>query len=150
MAAAKPQLNKAGPGSALTLLAAARLAACGGAGTSAEPRQPAPDRRAALPAQDARYVHRTFHRVSRFCAPGTIDPRRVAATTTGFVELHRHYPASRYRMRIDDEWGTMLSAILVLRDDELSRCSPRQAARIDPVLPEKVRRTLSPLPAPSR
>ena len=148
MAAAKPQLNKGAYGSALALLAVATLAACGGAGKPAEPRQPAPDRRAALPAQDARYVHRTFHRLRRFCAPGRLERRRVAATTTRFLEFYRRYPADRYRMKIDDEWGNMLSAILVLRD-ELSRCSPRAAARIDPVLPEKVRRALRPLPAPS-
>lgn len=80
---------------------------------------------------------------------GRIDPPRVAATTTRFLALYRRYPADRYRMKIDDEWGSMLSAILVLRD-ELSRCSPHQASRVDTVLPEKVRRALRPLPAPSR
>lgn len=52
-------------------------------------------------------------------------------------------------MRIDDERGTMLSAILVVRL-ELSRCSPRHAARIDAVLPSKVRAGLAPLPVPTR
>lgn len=47
-------------------------------------------------------------------------------------------------MKIDDERGTMLSAILVIRY-ELSKCSPRHAAEIDPVLPAKVRAGLTPL-----
>ena len=99
--------------------------------------------------QDVRYVHRTFHRLRRSCAPVRSDPRRVTGTTTRFLDLYRRYPADRYRMKIDDEWGDMLSAILVLRD-ELSTCAPRQAARIDRVLPEQVRRALRPLAARSR
>lgn len=145
MAAAKPRLTRARPGSALALLAAATVAACGGADAPAEPPERTPDRRAALPAEDVRYVHETFHRLPRFCAPGRSDPRRAAAATTRFLELYRRYPADRYRMKIDDESGNMLSAILVLRD-ELSRCSPRPAARIDTILPEQARRALGPLP----
>ena len=142
MATAKPHLIR---GAALPPLVVA-LAACGGGAPSAQPAATQPDRRAALPAQDALYVHRTFHRLPRFCGPGRADRRRLDATTTRFIELFRRYPAERYAFRIDDESGTTLSAILVLRD-ELSRCSPRHAARIDPVLPATIRRALRPLPS---
>lgn len=90
-------------------------------------------------------MHRTFHRLPGFCGRGRTDRGRIDTATTRFLELYRRYPAERFRMRIDDESGTMLSAILVLRD-ELSRCSPRNAARIDPILPPRVRDALRPLP----
>ncbi len=98
-----------------------------------------------MPADAERYVHETFHRLARSCGRGRADRRRLDATTERFIELYRRYPADRFRMRIDDESGTMLSAILVLRD-ELARCSPRHAAKIDPVVPPRVRRALRPLP----
>lgn len=98
-----------------------------------------------MPAADVRFVHQTFHRLPRFCRPARADRQRLSAVTARFVQLYRRYPADRYGMQIDDEAGTMLSAILVLRD-ELSRCSPPHAARIDPVLPAEVRRALRPLP----
>ena len=144
MAAAKPQLSPLAARSAVTLVAMA-AAACG-AGTSAEAPRPPAERRAALPPEVARYVHGTFHRFPRFCARGRTDRGRLDEVTGRFVELYRRYPSDRFEMTIDGESGTMLSAILVLRD-ELSRCSPGHAARIDPALPPRIRRALRPLPA---
>lgn len=89
-------------------------------------------------------MHETFHRLPRSCARGRADRQRLDVTTAKFIELYRRYPADRFQMTIDDESGTMFSAILVLRD-ELSRCSPRHAALIDPILPARVRRALRPL-----
>ena len=140
MAAAKPQLTRA----ALAAAAVAVVAACGEEARG--PSHPPAERRVAMPADAERYVHRTFHRLPRSCARGRADRRRLDATTARFVELYRRYPADRFGMRIDDESGTMLSATLVLRK-ELARCSPRHAARIDPVLPPRLRRALRPLGA---
>lgn len=147
MAAAKPQLTRAAALATITVAISALSTACGDADSPATPAPPAADQRA-VPADAARFVHQTFHRLPEFCRRGRTDSGRLDATTARFTELYRRYPADRYRMKIDDESGTMLSAILVLRD-ELSSCSPRHAARIDPILPPQVRRTLRPLPSAS-
>jgi len=97
-----------------------------------------------VPASVERYVHRSFHRLGRSCAPGRPAPRGLDRIVDRFLELYRRYPADRFRMQIDDEGGTMLSATLVLRE-ELAGCSPRHAAIIDPVLPARIRRALRPL-----
>ena len=144
MAAAEPQLTRAAALTALTVAISALATACGDADTPATSPPPAAGQRA-VPADAARFVHQTFHRLPEFCGRGRTDNGRLDATTARFTELYRRYPADRYRMKIDDESGTMLSAILVLRD-ELSRCSPQHAARIDPILPPRVRDALRPLP----
>lgn len=94
------------------------------------------------------YVHETFHRLPSSCARGRSDGARLDATTAKFIALYRRF-GDRFRMTIDDESGSMLSATLVLRD-EFSRCSPRHAAEIDSVLPSSVRRALRPLRSPGR
>ena len=143
MAAAKPQLKRTAALAALTVAVAVLTAACGDADTPAK--SPPAARQRAIPPDATRFVHRTFHRLPRFCGRRRTDRGRLDATTTRFLALYRRYPADRFRMRIDDESGTMLAAILVLRH-ELSSCSPQHAARIDPVLPERIRRALRPLP----
>ena len=144
MAAAKPQLNGTAALTAFTFVISALAVGCGNADTPATSPRPAADQRV-VPPDDTRFVHQTLHRLPRFCGRGRTDRRRLDATTIRFIELYRRYPADRFRMRIDDESGTMLSAMLVVRD-ELSRCSPRHAARIDPILPPRIRRALRPLP----
>jgi hypothetical protein len=144
VAAAQPQLTRAAALTAITVAMSALATACGDADTPAKSPPPAAEQRA-VPADATRFVHQTFHRLPGFCGRGRTARSRLDVTTTQFVELYRRYPAERFRMRIDDESGTMLSAILVLRD-ELSRCSPRHAARIDPILPPRVRDALRPLP----
>ena len=88
-------------------------------------------------------MHQTFHRLDRFCSRRRADERVLDRTTDEFIRLYRRYPAARYGMKIDDEAGTMLSAILVLRY-ELARCSPEHAAAVDRVLPPSIRRGLTP------
>lgn len=125
------------------IIAAAAAGGCGGAsefgGRAAAPA----DHGAPVPRDVEDYIHETFHRLPSSCARGGADSARLDATTAEFIALYRRF-GDRSRMTIDDESGSMLSAILVLRD-ELSRCSPRHAARIDPLLPPSVRRALRPL-----
>jgi hypothetical protein len=149
VAAAEPQLTRwrvAG----VAALAAGALSACGQPGESAtgSPAGSAePSRR--VPAEVERQVHQAFHRFDRYCSRRKVDEPALDRTTSDFIGWYRTYPAENYAVQIDDEPGTMLSAILVLRY-ELSRCSPRHAARIDAVLPRKMLRGLRPLPETSR
>ena len=128
----------------LTLTGA--LVGCGGGRDDAVDGPPpaGADRRAMVPADVERYVHETFHRLDSICNRRRADEPVLERAVERFITLYRRYPADRFRMKIDDETGTTLSAILVLRD-ELSRCSPRTAAPIDPVLPPRIRRALRPL-----
>lgn len=89
-------------------------------------------------------MHRTFHRFTRYCNESAAKRRVLDEATDDFIRWYGAYPADRYTVRVDDEPGTMLSAILVLRY-ELSRCSPEHAARIDAVLPTTIVRGLRPL-----
>lgn len=145
MAAAKQQLTaRFGPRrTAVAFLAAGVIAGCG-ANAPAPPTAPRAADRAGIPRPAVDYVHETFHRLPRSCAPGRADRQQLDTTTSRFLALYRRFPPSRFGLRIDDESGTMLSALLILRD-ELSRCSPGHAARIDPALPESVRRALRPV-----
>ena len=147
MAATEPQLRRwtAAP---VAALAAVAVGACGQAGESATPSATTaaePSKR--VPAAVERRVHRTFHRFRRSCSRRAADERALDRTTSDFIAWYRAYPAEEYAVQIDAEPGTMLSAILVLRY-ELSRCSPRHAARIDAVLPREMLPGLRPLPSP--
>ncbi|MDP1846975.1 MAG: hypothetical protein Q8K79_04205 [Solirubrobacteraceae bacterium] len=103
------------------------------------------DDRTTVPRDVQNNVHQTFHSLPSWCGRGRAANVRLDATATTFIALYRRFPSDRFRMTIDDESGSMLSAILVPRD-ELSRCSPRHAAKVDPVLPPTVRRALRPSP----
>jgi hypothetical protein len=139
VAAAQPELKR-WAGFAFAALMALTVFACGDGERSSRGR---PVR---VPAAVEQQVHRALHRLPRICTRRRVDSAALARITSSFVVWYRRYPADRYEMRIDDERGTMLSAILVLRH-ELARCSPRYAAEIDPVLPENIRASLTPLPA---
>ena len=102
-----------------------------------------PSRRVPITVQ--RQVHGVYHRLGRHCNRRETHGTELDRITSDFVRWYRAYPAARYALQIDDESGTMLSAILVLRY-ELSRCSPRHAARIDAVLPARMLPGLRPLP----
>ena len=145
MAAAQQQLTArfAPRRTAVAVVTAVAIVGCG-ANAPAPTTAPGATDRTAMPRPAVDYVHRTFHRLPRSCARGRADRRQLDATTSRFLELYGRYPPSRFELRIDDESGTMLSVLLILRD-ELSRCSPRHAARIDPALPQSVRRALRPL-----
>lgn len=127
------------------------MGGCGGGDrreqpASAAPREPS---LASLPPAVQRYVHRTLHRLPRSCSPRRADALVLTPVTRRFVKLYQRYPYERFGMAYHDESGTMLSAILVLRN-ELATCSPRHAARIDPALSPDLRRALRPLPAADR
>lgn len=127
-------------------LAVALLSGCGQQGeraTRSTANAAEPTRR--VPASVSQQVHRTFHRFERYCSRRGVDARTLDRTTSDFITWYRAYPPDQYALQIDDEPGTMLSAILVLRY-ELSRCSPRHAAQIDAVLPREIVRGLRPLP----
>lgn len=151
MGTAQPQLSRVRTAAVTAALAAAMAAVGCGASDRGEPAattaREAP--RSRVPPAVQRYVHRTLHRLPRSCSPRRAEPRVLTAITLRFVELYRRYPYERYEMAYHDESGTMLSAILVLRN-ELATCSPRHAARIDPVIPPKLRRALRPVPASAR
>jgi hypothetical protein len=141
MAPAQPQLSLRALFTWM-VIAAAALAGCADRGEEG-PATPPDGSQARVPAAVERAVHDTFHRLPRSCGSRRADDRVLDGTTSRFIRWYRRYPADRYDMRIDDEAGTMLSAILVLRY-ELARCSPRHAARVDAVLPRKIRRGLTP------
>jgi hypothetical protein len=147
--AAEPQLIRWSV-AALAAFAIGVLSGCGQPSESTT-RSPAgsaePTRR--VPAEVERQVHQTFHRLNRYCSRRARNVRALDKATRAFIGWYRAYPAKRFAVHIDDEPGTMLSAILVLRY-ELSRCSPKHAARIDAVLPQKVLPGLRPLPRTSR
>ena len=144
MAAAEPELSR-GTAVTVAISAAALLGGCGQQSerrTRSTPAGGEPTRR--VPARVEQSVHRTFHRFERYCSGRAVDTTTLDRTTSDFIEWYRAYPADEYALQIDDEPGTMLSAILVLRY-ELSRCSPSHAARIDAVLPRQIRRGLRPV-----
>ena len=146
MAAAEPQLTSR-KWVVPAITAAGLMAACGEATTDPQMPKSQPTRR--VPSEVERQVHRTFHRFERYCNSSTAQAAVLDRTTSDFIGWYRTYPAEQYTVQIDDEPGTMLSAILVLRY-ELSRCSPKHAARIDAVLPRKMLRGLRPLPESAR
>lgn len=143
MAAAQPQLKPRKGFAIAASLAAVALASCGSGGPSS-PRASAPAR---IPGAVEREVHRMLHSLPRVCGRARTDSSAVDRITRKFVVWYRRYPAKRFEMKVDDERGTMLSAILVVRH-ELAKCSQRHAAEIDRVLPAKIRAALTPLRAP--
>jgi hypothetical protein len=142
VAAAQPELKRRAAFAFAAALMAMTVFACGDDGERSSR-----DRPARVPAAVERQVHRTLHRLPRICTRRRADTAALERITRSFVVWFRRYPANRYEMQIDDERGTMLSAILVLRH-ELAKCSPRHAAEIDPVLPQSIRASLTPLRAP--
>lgn len=99
------------------------------------------------PAREVRQVHAALHDFARWCGPsaGAAAQRRLTADARLIVAFARRHPDSRFR--IDDEWGTALSLLLVTRH-ELAKCSPAAAILADQELPADVRRGLPRLDAP--
>ena len=144
MAAAESELSRR-TAVTVAITAATLFGACGQQNesrTRSTPGAGEPTRR--VPPRVEQSVHRTFHRFERHCSSRGVDTRTLDRTTSDFIGWYRAYPPDQYAVQIDDEPGTMLSAILVLRY-ELSRCSPTHAALIDPILPREIRRGLRPL-----
>lgn len=104
------------------------------------------DPRARVPGDVQHTVHTALHALPRLCRGRRPNSRALDRTTLIFIRYYKRYPSRRFRLQIDDESGTMLSAVLVLRQ-ELSRCSPRLTVKVDTVLPADVRQAL---PAPGK
>ena len=89
----------------------------------------------APPAQ-VRRVHEAMHDIAARCQPGVSageDTRRELDRDVDVIlDFARGFPDTR--LQIDDESGRTLSLLLGVRDD-LRRCAPAVAARLDPVIP---------------
>ena len=115
------------------------IAGCAAAG---DPTPPQPAKRGVpVPQKVSREIHAGLHSLPRVCDPPRLSSRSIDRTTRLFIHNYKRYPSNRFRLQIDDEPGTMLSAILVLRY-ELSRCRPRRARQVDEVIPPRIRRSL--------
>lgn len=97
------------------------------------------------PAAEVQRVHAALHDIGRWCESRADlrAPRRLARAADVILIFARRYPKARFS--IDDETGSTLSLLLVARY-ELRNCAPTDAARVDGVLPPKVRDGLAPLP----
>jgi len=119
------------------------LVACGATASGqndADPSAPR-DPRASIPGDVQRTVHATLHELPRLCRREPADGRALEQATRSFIRYYARYPNQRFRLQIDDESGTMLSALLVLRQ-ELTRCSVRLTEEVDRTLPAGIRRAL--------
>lgn len=94
-----------------------------------------------MPLAVQRDVHARLHELARTCRPKAADKAALGRTTTAFTRYYKRYPSRRFRMQIDDEQGTTLSALLVLRH-ALRRCSPRLARQVDETLPADITKGL--------
>lgn len=124
------------------LLAIAGIVAAGCGSGSPPPDQgeaQAPHRRAAVPGGVEREVHARLHALPRDCNRGRAGKESLRQTTRSFIRYYRQYPSGRYRLQIDGESGTMLSALLVVRE-ELLTCAPALAREITAVLPRNLQR----------
>lgn len=124
----------------LAVLLAAVVAGCGG-GSPAPDRtvNESPEARATVPAPVERAVHAGLHALPRAYRRGSSGRATLRRTTRSFIRYYRQYPSNRYGLRIDDESGTMLSALLVLRQ-ELLGCDRALATEIEAVLPRDLQR----------
>jgi len=100
------------------------------------------------PTREVRQVHAALHDFATWCVPSASGAaqRRLEASARLIVAFTRRHPNARFR--VDDEWGTALSLLLVTRH-ELAQCSPSAALLADGELPADVRRGLPPLDVPS-
>lgn len=96
------------------------------------------------PQEQVDVVHAALHTIGSRCAqrtnPGGRAQDELAKNVDTIVLFARRYPNSRFP--IDDESGTALSLLFATRD-ELRVCSPRQAARINQVMPAEFRDKVS-------
>lgn len=129
---------------AAALALATLVTGCGATAGAPERTAPPSDPRVPVPIAVQRDVHAMLHRLSRVCGRRRADTEALERTTRAFTRYYRRYPSRRFRLQIDDESGTMLSAILVLRA-ALARCSPGRAREVDKLLPARIRRALRPL-----
>jgi hypothetical protein len=102
-----------------------------GTDPTAEPKSPAP--REAV--DDA---HTALHRIGAACGERPDLTGDISAEVTEILTFAERYPTGRFP--IDDQTGTSLSLLLVVRE-ALRDCDPRQADRVNGALPETFQRT---------
>jgi hypothetical protein len=92
-------------------------------------------------AQEVRGIHTILHRLENACSRRLSGSRRqrLARDVGTLIRFSRTYPRARFQ--IDDESAHAVSVLLVARE-ELQRCAPDAAARIDQALPKELRRQL--------
>lgn len=104
------------------------------------PTQQAPRPEDQAPDEQARKVHRTLHAI------GTICESRATRGRTALVRRHvdsildfaRRYPSVSFP--IDDETGTTVSLLIVVRDG-VRTCAPSLTGKVNAALPEQYRLT---------
>ncbi len=116
---------------------------CGAASPPPAPPASPPDTRAPIPAEVQAEIHATLHAVPRFCNVRRPDERGLERRARGLVRYYRRYPSRRFRLRIDDESGSTLSVLLVVRQS-LNLCGSPLTESIDRVLPPDISRALTP------
>ena len=95
-----------------------------------------------VPPGEADQAHRALHRLGEACADhqhrsqATID--REVEALLGFARRH-----PRGGFQIDDEHGTSLSLLLVLRE-ELASCDPAALPQVETLLPPRFRSAAPP------
>ncbi|MFF7643867.1 hypothetical protein [Streptomyces canus] len=98
------------------------------------------------PAVDVRRVHNALHDIDARCGTAVSGKARAelegdADTVTAFA---RRYPDASFR--VDDETGTTLSLLLVVRQG-LRDCAPTATARVNQALPPEYRDQQSAAPS---
>ena len=128
----------------LALLGVAVFTALDLVGQQPQPRGPAtllsptPERTySKAPEDQVRNVHRALHRIGDECSdPGPGTEAVVAQEASVILDFARRHPDARFE--IDDESGTPLALLLVLRD-ELPACAPALVPRVEDLLPGGLR-----------
>ncbi len=90
------------------------------------------------PAGRVEAVHRSLHATGRACRIASADrePGAVRRPVTVMLQFARDYPGAGFR--IDDESGSTLSLLVVLRYD-LGTCHPALVPAVEALLPEELR-----------
>lgn len=100
------------------------------------PRSTAPLRDQAAPTAATTRVHQALHALGRICKPNdttnqTSQARRPVAVILDFA---RRYPKTTFH--IDDETGTAISLLIVVRQS-LRSCAPSLMSRVNRALPSQ-------------
>ena len=100
------------------------------------------------PARRVQQVHDAMHAIAGRCRPGvTVGPqaqRDLHRSTEVILTFARDFPDAR--LEIDDESGRTLSLLVGVRDD-LLRCAPAVAKRMDPAIPPQFRQPVTAAPS---
>lgn len=102
---------------------------------------PSSQRYAAVPSAEVDAAHQALHDLGDACAeePSPSLPD-VSQATDALLRFATRHPDGRFP--IDDETGTTLSLLLVVRD-ELSTCAPELRPRVEALLPPQLRATVT-------